>query len=229
MRVSEAAPIFGQPIEGTERAGNLIAHEIRRAILEGRLNPGDVLREEHLARELGTSRTPVREALIELRNEGLVEARATRRAVVRAYDVEELHDIYALRAALEAHAASLAAERATPQQISELQSSIERFGRLAAGDSDLVNELVAENLVFHGVISDAAGVPRLKKMIDQVMVIPKRYRAYAAYTPEHRGTVEQDHREIAAAITAHDAAAAAAVMERHVRWTGAVAAAASAS
>ena len=70
----EVAPIFGQPIEGTERAGNLIAHEIRRAILEGRVQPGDVLREEQLARELGTSRTPVREALIELRNEEIGRA-----------------------------------------------------------------------------------------------------------------------------------------------------------
>lgn len=224
--MSEAAPIFAQPIVGTERAGNLIAHEIRRAILEGRIEPGSVLREEQLARELGTSRTPVREALIELRNEGLVEAHATRRAVVRSYDAAELHDIYALRAALEAYAGRLAAERATPAQVRELEASSDRFHELAGQGDDLVSELVSENLVFHGVIADATGVPRLKKMIDQVMVIPKRYRAYAAYVPGHRDTVEAHHRLIAAAIARHDAVAAAEAMEQHVLWTGDIAVAA---
>ena len=220
--MSEAAPIFGQPIEGTERAGNLIAHEIRLAILEGRVQPGDVLREEQLARELGTSRTPVREALIELRNEGLVETRATRRAVVRAYNAAELHDIYGLRAALEAHAARLAAERGTPKAIRSLAASLERFHDLA-GREDAVSELVSENLVFHGVIADATGVPRLQKMIDQVMVIPKRYRAYAAYTPENRSTIERDHSAIADAIGRREGNAAARLMEEHVRWTGDIA------
>lgn len=221
--MSESAPIFDQPIVGTERAGNLIAHEIRRAILEGRIEPGDVLREDQLARELGTSRTPVREALIELRNEGLVEARATQRAVVRAYTADELHDIYALRAALEAHAARLAAQRATSGQVDELEASNERFHELTRRNGDVVNDLVAENLVFHGVISDATGVARLKKMIDQVMVIPRRYRAYAAYAPEHRRRVETDHRTIAAAIRGRDPSAAGYVMEQHVLWTGEVA------
>jgi DNA-binding GntR family transcriptional regulator len=224
--VGDAIPIFDQPILAAERAGNLIAHEIRRAIVEGRIEPGEVLREEQLARELGTSRTPVREALIELRNEGLVEAQQTRRAVVRAYTAEELHDIYGLRAALEAHAGRLAAERATPATVAELAASIERFHELAAAPPEDVNGLVTENLVFHGVIADATGVPRLKKMIDQVMVIPKRYRAYAAYVPEHRATVERDHAAIAAAIRDRDGIAAARLMDEHVRWTGRIAVAA---
>lgn len=219
--MAEAIPIFGQPIVAAERAGNLIAHEIRRAILEGRLEPGEVLREEQLARELGTSRTPVREALIELRNEGLVEATTTRRAVVRAYTAPELHDIYGLRAALEAHAARLAAERSTPEVVAELDASLARFHALA-GSGDMAR-LVAENLVFHGVIADAAGVPRLRKMIDQVMVIPKRYRAYGAYVPGQLPTVERDHAAVADAIRAGDGDAAAALMDGHVRWTGRIA------
>lgn len=223
--MSEPEPIFAQPILPSERTGNLIAAEIRLAILQGRIEPGEVLREEQLARELGTSRTPVREALIELRNEGLVEAQATRRAVVKEYDAAELADIYGLRAALEAHAARLAAERATTETIAELDASNDRFRELAGRDDD-VKDLVAENLVFHGIIADATNIPRLKKMIDQVMLIPKRYRAYAAYVPEHRATIERDHRAIADAIRARDGDAASALMERHVRWTGDVAAAA---
>lgn len=224
--MSEPDPIFAQPILPSERAGNLIATEIRLAILQGRIEPGEVLREEQLARELGTSRTPVREALIELRNEGLVEAQATRRAVVREYDAAELADIYGLRAALEAHAARLAAERATTETLAELDASNNRFSELTGRGDDDVKDFVAENLVFHGIIADATGMPRLKKMIDQVMLIPKRYRAYAAYVPEHRATIERDHRAIAAAIRARDGDAAGNLMELHVDWTGDVAAAA---
>ena len=222
----EPAPTFDGPVLATERTGNLIAHEIRRAILEGKIQPGEVLREEHLARELGTSRTPVREALIELRNEGLVEAQATRRAVVREYDAAELKDVYGLRAVLEAHAARLTAERATPRTIAELDASNARFSEIAGRGDEDVKDLVSENLVFHAIIADATEMPRLRKMIDQVMVIPKRYRAYAAYVPEHRATIERDHRAIADAIRARDGDAASALMERHVRWTGDVAAAA---
>lgn len=221
--MNEAASTFEKPIPAAKRAGNLIAHEIRRAILDGRIAPGDVLFEEQLARELGTSRTPVREALIELRNEGLVEVGANRHAVVRAYDEGELRDIYHLRAVLEAHAARLAAMRATPRTIQELDASIDRFRQLAGRGGDVLNELVAENLVFHGVIAEATRVSHLQKMIDQVMVIPKRYRAYAAYTPERRGTVERDHRAIADAIRDGDDNRAAALMEQHVDWTGEVA------
>ncbi|MFN2627783.1 MAG: FCD domain-containing protein [Gaiellaceae bacterium] len=86
-----------------------------------------------------------------------------------------------------------------------------------------MSELVSENLVFHGVIATATGVPRLQKMIDQVMVAPKRYRAYAAYVPEHRRTVEEHHRAIAAAVAAADADAAPRLMATHVRWTGDIA------
>jgi hypothetical protein len=68
-----------------------------------------------------------------------------------------------------------------------------------------------------------AGVPRLTKMIDQVMVIPKRYRAYAAYVREHRSAVIRDHVAIADAIARHDPTVAGLLMAEHVRWTGKIA------
>lgn len=218
--MSEPARTFREITMPSDRAGNVIAHEIRRAILEGRLQPGDTLREEQLARELGTSRTPVREALIELRNEGLVEARATQRAVVRAYTVGELREIYGLRATLEAHAAAKAAARREPATARALAASLDRFRVLAEEPGDEVAELISENLVFHGLIADAAGVPHLRRMIDQVMVIPRRYRAYAAYVPERRATIGRHHEAVAAAIAGGDSGAAGAAMGEHVRWTG---------
>ena len=185
------------------------------------MQPGDVLREEEIARELGTSRTPVREALIELRNEGLVEAQATRRSVVRSYTLDELVDIYGLRSSLEAHAARLAAERATPATIRELNASLRRFQELADVDEDdHLDELVSENLAFHAIIAATAGVSRLQAMIDQVMILPRRYRSYASYDRERRQVVVQHHRAIVDAIAAGDVTLAAQAMRDHVLWTG---------
>src|SRR5579864_4506652 len=82
---------------------------IREAILDGRLEPGARLKEEELARELGISRTPVREALLVLQAEGLIVAEPNRGASVRRHDAEDLHDLYQLRALLEGHAARRAA------------------------------------------------------------------------------------------------------------------------
>ncbi len=224
MTTPDDPSVFGtQPVFVNERAGNAVATMLRLAIIEGRLQPGAFLKEEQLAKELDISRTPVREAIIELRNEGLVESTATRRAVVRSYNADELHDVYNLRASLEGFAANLAAQRATDAIIRRLDESNSRFEDAMARRDETTTELITENLDFHDVVAEAAGIPRLQKMINQVMVIPMRYRAYAAYTREHRNTVLADHKAITSAIRERDCGQARDLMEAHVRWTGDVA------
>src|SRR5437868_9162498 len=119
---------------------------IREAIVDGRLPPGQRLKEEELARELGISRTPVREALLILQAEGLVDAAPNRGAVVRSHDADDLEDLYQLRALLEGYAARRAATNIPEAAVTELWASCERFESLAEGD---VQELVKENLLFH--------------------------------------------------------------------------------
>ncbi|MGI9116964.1 MAG: GntR family transcriptional regulator [Gaiellales bacterium] len=225
MAATNETSVFGaQPVITSERAGNAVANLLRLAILEGRLQPGAVLQEKSLAEELGISRTPIREAIIELRNEGLVESTATRRAVVRSYSADELRDVYNLRAALEGFAAQLSASRANDGVIRKLEESNARFSDMLDRDSvDVVDDLINENLDFHDIIAEASEIPRLNRMINQVMVIPMRYRAYAAYTPQHRQTVLKDHQQITDAIRERDSDLARDLMEQHVRWTGNVA------
>src|SRR5438309_11120403 len=99
----------GEPLV---RNASMAATElIREAIVDGRLEPGRRLKEEELARELGISRTPVREALLVLQSEGLVAAEPNRGASVRAHDAADLDDLYQLRALLEGYAARRAAPR----------------------------------------------------------------------------------------------------------------------
>ncbi len=129
---------------------------IREAIIDGRLAPGQRLKEEELARELGISRTPVREALLILESEGLVESIPKRGATVRSYAVDDLDDLYQLRALLEGYAARRAADAHLARRTScACEESCDRFDRLRAED-DLL-DLVKENLFFHNVILEAAG------------------------------------------------------------------------
>ena len=232
MAAKRTTPVFGQQaLVTSERTGNTVANLLRLAILEGRLAPGEVLQEVQLGQELGISRTPIREALIELRNEGLLETTPTRRIAVRSYTGDELRDIYDLRATLEGFAAKMAALRSNDALLRRLDESNARFHAIASdgSDEDVTSQLIVENMSFHDVIATAAGIARLQKMIEQVMTIPRRYRAYAAYVPEHREVVVRDHRAITEAIRQGDGDAAGRQMEDHVRWTGAVAVAAQAA
>src|SRR4051794_22037772 len=89
--------------------------ELRSAILEGELAPGERLRAEAVAERLGTSRAPVREALLMLGRGGLVLIEPHRGAVVRAFDAADLLDLYEVRELIEPHAALRAATRIEPQ------------------------------------------------------------------------------------------------------------------
>ena len=201
-----------------ERTSVVIARTIRAAILDGRLAPGEPLREVQLAGSLGTSRTPIREALILLEREGLVEGAPNRGATVKRYDRAELEELYNIRAALEGHAAREAASRMSHEFIESLEASCDRFHDLRTATEIVPPRLTEENLVFHGIILDAAGSERLERMVGEVTALPSIHKAYMSYSAEHRETVEHAHREIAAALAAHDATAAAELMQAHVLW-----------
>src|SRR5438132_4484728 len=147
------------------RNASLAATElIRDAIVDGRLEPGRRLKEEELARELGISRTPVREALLVLQSEGLVAAEPNRGATVRSHDAEDLDDLYQLRALLEGYAARRAAARISEEALAGLRASCERFAALVDAGAEL-RDVVRENNVFHSAILDAAGSLRLGGMV----------------------------------------------------------------
>jgi len=200
-----------------EKTSVSAARMLREAILSGELAPGQVLGEEQLGRQLGISRTPVREALVLLRTEGLVETPPNRPAVVRDFDRESLHEIYSLRAVLEGYAARLAAERLSDEDLEELERSCVRYHELVAHD-DRLRELTDENFVFHTRIHEAAGSERLLAMIRQVTAVPIIYQSYFTYSRENRDSAWQDHVRVLGALKAHDPERAETLMKAHVLW-----------
>jgi DNA-binding GntR family transcriptional regulator len=203
----------GAPL--TRNASSAATELIRQAIIDGRLPPGRRLKEEELARELGISRTPVREALLMLHAEGLVDNAPNRGAAVRSHSVEDLDDLYQLRALLEGYSTRRAASRLSDDEIRELRESCERFNDLLDTDADM-SELVHENLHFHQTILDSAGSPRLIAMVRQVIELPLVYRSYVWYSAEQQRISGHYHVQITRALEARDAERAELVMKEHV-------------
>src|SRR3954454_19257742 len=122
---------------------------LEEAILGGELKPGERLRAEALAQRFGTSRTPIREALLQLEAHGLVEVEPNRGAVVKAFDRDDLQDLYEVRALIEPHAAARAATRISEVGVARLEALCDEADQLVANEE------------FHRLILDAAQSPRL--------------------------------------------------------------------
>jgi DNA-binding GntR family transcriptional regulator len=200
-----------------EKTSVAAARVLREAILSGKLPPGDTLGEESLGRQLGLSRTPIREALVLLQSEGLIDTLPNRPAAVRSFTAEDLHEMYSLRAVLEGYAARMAASRLTDAQLSRLADSSARYSALAT-HKDAVPSLADENFTFHGIVVGAAKSDRLAGMIRQVTALPLIYQSYMSYSAESRSTADQDHKQILAALLERDPDRAEVAMKAHVLW-----------
>jgi len=200
-----------------EKTSVAAARLLRQAILSGELSAGQVLGEESLARQLGISRTPIREALLRLHSDGLVDMPPNRPAAVRSFSPGDLHELHSLRALLEGHAAGVAAERLGAPQFAALEASCQRYGKLQKEDKDLP-KLVDENFAFHGIIVEAAGSERLTAMIRQVSAVPLIYKSYMTYSAENRTQAWKDHLGIVEALKARDGAESERRMKAHIEW-----------
>jgi DNA-binding GntR family transcriptional regulator len=185
-----------------------VRDELHHAILEGVLKPGERLRAEALAQRFGTSRTPIREALLQLEAQGLVEVEPNRGAVVKAFDAADLRDLYEVRALLEPAAAARAATRITDTQITELERLCD--------DHAPVEEQIASNEAFHRIITEAAGSPRLSTAMRAASGIPRGFRSRFWDDGQQRAESLLCHRRLIDAFHAADTNLAEAVMRMHI-------------
>jgi DNA-binding GntR family transcriptional regulator len=143
-----------------------VLHELRAAILAGRIRPRQQLPEVALAQTFGTGRSAIREALRQLVQEGLVESELNRGAWVRALDTEDVIDVYRARAAIETAAVRAALEGPRPLDLDALERAQERI-RVACGACDgseaPSHELIAADIDFHRDLVALAGSPRLRR------------------------------------------------------------------
>ena len=195
-------------IGGTVRAR--AATELRDRILTGQLSAGTRLDLDQVATEFGTSRTPVREALLELSYEGLVAVTPRSGITVLGITPEDAVDNFAVLAALSGKAAEWATTRVTPPQLAELR-------QLADAIVDAA-DVVEANRRFHRALNVASGSPRLLTFLRQaVRVVPS---SYFELFPEQEGRSRQEHAALLDAIGRGDGQAARSIAEAHVLDAG---------
>ncbi|MER8000340.1 GntR family transcriptional regulator [Streptomyces sp. NPDC095613] len=197
---------------GEGRSGSHYAR-IRQGILEGRTGPGTVLIPSALSAQYNVSRTPVREALIRLEQDGLVE-QATRGYVVRTRTPEEILQICEARIALEATMAQAAAVRRTELDLARLVHVHEA----TAATTDPV-ELRTLNSEWHVVLRDAGhNPPPISELMERLDAQLKAYDSYTAPAtdlPDNLSQIVAEHAGILDAVSRRDAAAARDRMVAH--------------
>ena len=206
------------PVERPELLTERVVERIRDAILSGRLAPGARLSVPELARQLGVSRTPVRESLLVLEREGLAVQRPTSGLAVIAGNADDMRDLLDLREGLEAIAARRAAERMTAEEVAGLNAALQEH-QTALATGDLAAHVALDGR-FHQLIREGARNPRLERQLVQIeqqsRVLNSRLSRAAGWSAK---AVIRDHTAIAEAIAARDPDRAEASLRRHVDRT----------
>ncbi|UZE50595.1 GntR family transcriptional regulator [Rhodopseudomonas sp. P2A-2r] len=158
-------PVGLTALADTDLVGQL-ARILTQAIISGQLRPGAKVVEAGIARELGISRAPVREAARLLERQGLLVAHPRRGFFVRKLEPTDIDEIYDLRICVESHAAVLAARNLTPDSRDALRRQIDVLNETA--DLDDPARQVEEDYKFHRLICEIAGSKRLLRLFDDL-------------------------------------------------------------
>ena len=196
------------------RMGDLAYQALRDAICSGELAQGTRLNQDELARRLGVSRAPIRDALNRLEAEGLVKTLSRMGGVVVAETSErEMADIYEFRAILDSASVRLACERMSEQELARLGQIVEETER--ATQARELNAIVQAHAEFHHLIYTACGNAELTRVARNLWDRSYRFRAMALRNEENARRGLEQHAGIFAAIRARDATQAVALAEEH--------------
>lgn len=186
-------------------------------ILSGRLAPGDRIVETRVAQDLGVSQAPVREALRDLELFGFIDSSPFRGAIVRKISIEELVQIYPIRAALEGVAARAAATRIDEAGIKRLEAALARLRKAAARGNR--RAAVDADFAFHLVVVEASGNGLLKQFWERMRLATTTFLTVSK-SAHSLGEIADRHSPVLAALRARDPDAAEQAMRRHIEEPG---------
>jgi DNA-binding GntR family transcriptional regulator len=216
--VSSITPVERRP---GDHAANAVHAHLRQLILDGVLPAGQAINQVTLASELGVSRTPVREAIRMLQEEGLVDAQPQKRARIAGFDPQHLETVYTQRVLLESVAAAVTAANTTEDQLNRLEDTLQLLDR--PPEERLDRTWRRHHTSFHLVL--VSGVhPTLQQAIRTNMDRGEHYRLNYRLMYQQTGTRSwdtspQEHRAIVDAFHAHDGRTAAYELANHLART----------
>lgn len=192
----------------------IVFESLREAIIHGRLKPGERLMEVQLAEEMGVSRTPVREAIRKLELEGFVVMIPRKGAYVASISVKDIVDVFEVRAALEGLAAGLAAERATSDELEDMERAVHHIYEVSNGRD--LGTLVEKDTVFHELIYKASRNQRLVQIVTHLKEQIQRFRTTSLAVPGRGKHAVEEHKGIVEAISERNVELAASLAREHI-------------
>ena len=210
VTVADRGPLFLDRTTATEAATDAL----RQLILSGAVAPGVPLRQDELARQLGVSRTPLREALHRLTVEGLIRLDHHKGAVAATPSIAELKEIYELQEILECHAVKEAIKNRTDESVLVLRSCIEDLAHAKGATA-----WIRGNLAFHEQLYRMSGKTLIVDVITQLRNRASLYINMVARSEESRDRAEREHEEMVDALVGGDSERLEGLIKAHLRAT----------
>lgn len=208
----------GTMSDGSFLQAELAYQALREQVQRKRIVPGDVLSEGRLAKELGMSRTPVREAVSKLVSEELLIVLPKKGILVRSLTAQDVQELYVVREPLEALAAGIAATQMSDGALERLEETLDTADRRVTEGVD-TEEYRAMDLEFHASIWTGSGNKRVSRILgslaDAAVLDPWRDKILSL--PDQPQRSLSQHREIVGALKSRDSAASESAMRKHAR------------
>lgn len=193
---------------------DVVFNTLREAILKGELRPGERLMELQLASKLGVSRTPIREAIRMLEQEGLAVTIPRKGAEVAKMTEKDMEDVLQVRDALDELAASTACKQITAQELEELKGTMREFEEsMKTGD---IKKIAEVDVKFHDIIYRATRNPKLENILSNLREQMYRYRIEYLKDEKTYPTLIKEHNEIVEGLAERDKDKVTAAMHKHV-------------
>jgi DNA-binding GntR family transcriptional regulator len=209
-------------MQGITSSRESLASQVYRALLEaiagGELTPGSLHSVGRLAQTLGVSRSPVREALITLADQGMVVFERNRGVRIQQTTAHDLEEVFSLRLLLEVPAAYRAALRMRPADVEQLADALGTVDAFVAAPTVRAHQEM--DYGFHRAILEAAGNRRLVAVVDNLWTHQRLRGVSTAGRSRDLGDIHRDHESIYKCIAAGDAHGAALAMREHLLTTG---------
>jgi len=202
-------------INDYELLSKKVYHILKERIIKGNLKPGEKILEVNIAKRLGVSRTPVREALRELAAEGFFAMKPNLGMIVIGFSIEDLKEVLEIRKLLEGFATSIAAKKISKEEIKKIEKIIKKMSiSISKNDLLVYSDLNAE---FHNLIFNICGNKRLIKIYDNLSNSEHRFRIRSLRNnPERLRYSLKEHQEILEALKRKDSEQAYKLSQKHI-------------
>jgi DNA-binding GntR family transcriptional regulator len=198
---------------------DIVYERLRRGILTGEYPPGHALRQDDLAAKLGTSRVPLREAMRRLESEGLLILRPRRGYAVISLEVDEIREIFELRAEIEAHAGRIAATTRTAQDIARVETALRAMENIPVSTPRQIDKWLDANIVFHERLFASAKRKHLSRITQMLRDLVEPYIRVEVGLTKDVAEAQREHRQMLKALRDGDALHLGELCRQHCEHT----------